>query len=237
MTEVYLNGKFVGDVESPEDFIRHIKSERRKGLITQNLNVYYDKRLERIEVEAGHGRVRRPLIVVRDGQPLLTEKHIKQLEAGEIKWSDLIRQGVIEYLDASEEEDALVAFSPKELTPEHTHLEITPLAMLGLVTSLVPYANFIMPVRLIIGSKNLRQSIGFYTANYPLRMDMDIGLLHYPQVPIVKTAMHDISHYERYPAGQNIVIAVIGYEGYNMEDAIVINKGSIQRGFGRSTYF
>jgi len=237
MTEVYLNGKIAGDVENKDDFIKHIKTERRKGLVTQNLNIYYDDRLDQVHVETARGRVRRPLIVVRDGAPLLTDKHVKQLEKGELGWHQLVEQGIIEYLDAAEEENAIIAFTEKDLTPEHTHLEISPLAMLGLITTLVPYANFTMPVRLIIGSKNQKQSIGFYTANYPLRMDMDVSLLHTPQSPIVKTVMHDLSHYEKHAAGQNIVVAVIGHGGYNMEDAIVLNKGSIERGFGRSTYF
>jgi DNA-directed RNA polymerase subunit B' len=68
-------------------------------------------------------------------------------------------------------------------------------------------------------------------------MDMDISLLYYPQIPLVKTIMHDLSNYDKHPSGQNVTIAVLSYEGYNMEDAIVVNKGSIDRGLGRSTYF
>jgi DNA-directed RNA polymerase subunit B' len=68
-------------------------------------------------------------------------------------------------------------------------------------------------------------------------MDMDVNLLHYPQYPLVQTALHDVIKYDKHPSGQNIVLAVMSYKGYNMEDSIVINKGSIDRGLGRTSYF
>ena len=233
MTDVYLNSKFVGIVDNPEDFTNTIREERRKGDITDNLNIYYNQKADTVEVECSKGRARRPLIVIRDGQPLLTEAHIKQLEKNEISWSDLVKQGVIEYLDAAEEENTLIAFFEKDLSPEHTHLEITPLAMLGYCTSLVPYSNFNQSTRLNAGSKNQKQALGLYASNFAVRMDMDVNLLHYPQMPVVQTNMHEISDYDKHPAGQNIVVAIMSYKGYNMEDAIIINKGSIDRGFGR----
>lgn len=237
MTEVYINGKFIGNVEDPSNFVTRIREERRVGNLKDNVNVYHNEKADEVFVETSKGRARRPLIVIRNGQPLLTEKHLKQLEKNEISWSDLIKQGVIEYLDSAEEENALVAFFEKDLTSEHTHLEITPLTMFGLTTSLVPYGNFNQSTRLNAGSKNQKQALGIYASNFALRMDMDVNLLHYSQVPIVKTIMHDMSGYDKHPAGQNIVVAVMSYKGYNMEDAIILNKASIDRGLGRSTYY
>ncbi len=235
--EVYVNGKFAGDVDNKDSFISSLKQERNKSQFLSNVNVFFDERLNQIHVETLQGRTRRPLIVVKDGIPLLTDKHIKQLQKGELKWSDLVKQGVIEYLDAAEEENSLVAFSEKELTYEHTHLEISPIAMLGLVTSLVPYGNFIPSSRLSIGAKNQKYSLGLYAANFLVRMDMDVHLLHSAQIPIVKTITDDLSNFNHYPCGQNVVIAVMSYKGYNMEDSIIINKGSIDRGLARSTYY
>src|SRR3989338_7795895 len=226
MTEVYLNSKFMGTVDDSNSFVSRIKEERRAGNVTSNLNVYYNEQADEIFVETSKGRARRPLIVVREGQPLLTEKHLKQLEKNEISWNDLIKQGIIEYLDAGEEENSLVAFFEKDITPEHTHLEITPLAMFGLTTSLVPYANFNQSTRVNAGSKNQKQALGLYASNYPVRIDMDVNILHYSQEPIVKSIMHDISDYRKHPAGQNIVVAVMSYKGYNMEDAIILNRAS-----------
>jgi DNA-directed RNA polymerase subunit B len=237
MSEVYLNSKFVGEVDEPRLFIEKLKEDRRKGKIEHNINVFHNTDADVIEVECGKGRARRPLIVIKEGIPLLTENHIKQLEKDEISWSDLIEQGVIEYVDAAEEENCYTAFFDSELTPEHTHLEITPLAMLGLATSLVPYGNFNQSTRLNAGSKNQKQALGFYVSNFSLRMDMDVNLLQEPQMPIVRSIIHDISDYEKHPAGQNLVVAIMSYKGYNMEDAIILNNGSIQRGLARSTYY
>ena len=144
---------------------------------------------------------------------------------------------MIEYLDASEEENALVALNEKELTTKHTHLEISPLAILGVCTSLVPYANFNASSKLIIGSKFQKQALGLYVSNYLIRMDTDVSVLHYPQVPIVRSYMSYIYPNDDYPAGQNIVVAIMSYEGYNMQDSIILNKGSVERGLARSTFF
>ena len=148
MSEVFLNGRIAGEVDDSADFIAKLKSERRRGAVSGNINVHFNESTNQVFVECGRGRVRRPLIVVKDSIPLLTDKHIKQLQKNEISWNDLVAQGVIEYLDAGEEENALVAFSEKELTPQHTHLEISPLVMLGLCTALVPYGDYIQSARL-----------------------------------------------------------------------------------------
>ncbi|MFQ5621244.1 MAG: DNA-directed RNA polymerase subunit B [Candidatus Nanoarchaeia archaeon] len=237
MSEVYLNGQYVGDVEDHADFVNQIRMERRSGSVPRQVNVWYNDHMDSVYVSTIRGRVQRPLIIVKDGMSLLTDNHIKAIQKGEITWGDLVRQGVIENIDAAEEENLLVGFTADQLTKEHTHLEITPLAILGLITSLVPFGNYAPGPRLSIGGKNQKQALGLYTANYSLRMDMDVNLLHTPQQPLVQTAMHKISNYETHPAGQNIVVAVMTYDGYNMEDATVINKGTIERGFGRSTYF
>lgn len=237
MSEVYLNSVFIGTVEHPLGFINQVRTERRKGVITSNLNVYFDEAVNEIRLFCNRGRVRRPLIVVKDGCPVLAERHVKQLQNNEIGWDGLIEQGVVEYLDAAEEENALLAFSEEELTPEHTHLEISPLAMFGFATTLVPFGNHTSPARLLIGSKNQKQALGLYASNYPMRMDMDVNLLHSPQIPLVSSVLHHISSYETHPSGQNIVVAVMCHEGYNMEDAVIINQGSIDRGFGRSSYY
>jgi len=237
VSEVYLNGKFVGTIESAEDFIKQVRAERRRGVITTNLNIRNEAALDQVRIDIGRGRARRPLIVVKGGISQLTEKHIKDLQKNEIRWGDLIEQGVIEYLDASEEEDALIAMAEDELNEDYTHLEITPLAMLGLVTSLVPFGNYNQSTRLNAGSKNQKQAVGFYTSNYHVRMDMDVNLMHAPQMPIVQTITHEISEYDKHPAGQNVTIAVMSYEGYNMEDAIILNRGAVDRGLARVTYY
>jgi DNA-directed RNA polymerase subunit B' len=237
MSEVFVNAKFKGEIDDPRRFVNQIIDERRKGNIPLNINVNYDKDSDTVFVDGTKGRVVRPLIVVKNGKSSLSDKHVQQLQKGEITWDDLIKQGVVEYLDAAEEENALVAFFEDELTPEHTHLDIHPISLVGLTTSLVPFGNFCHSTKLAIGGKNQKQAIGFYASNFSVRMDMDVNILQTPQLPIVSTLMHDLSNYKEHPAGQNVVVAVMSYMGYNIEDAIILNKGSVDRGLGRTTYF
>ena len=237
MAEVYVNEKFIGTVDEAKPFIEDFKDLRRKGTFSENVNIYYNQENNEIKVSCDEGRAQRPLIVIKDGKPLLTDKHLEQMNNGEITWLDLVRQGVLEYLDAAEEENALVAYNEEVLTAEHTHLEISPGAICGIVTSLVPFGNYNQSSRIIIGSKNQKQSLGFYATNYYLRMDMDSNILHYPQFPLVKTKIHEVINNEEHPAGQNMVVAIMCYDGYNMEDGVILNKASVERGLSRSTYY
>ena len=237
MTDVFLDSKYIGKVDQKEEFLTQLKVERRAGRIPHEINFFFDRRFNEINIESSTGRTQRPVIVVENGKSKLTDDVLERIKKKEMRWNDLINNGVIEYLDAAEEENAYLAINESTITNEHTHVEISPLVMLGLITSLVPYANFGQSSRLNRGSKTQKQSLGLYSANYLVRMDTDVSILHYPQRPIVGTVMHDISNYSTHPSGQNVVIALMSYQGYNMQDAIVINKGSVDRGFARSTYF
>jgi len=237
MSDVFIDSKYIGKVDNGKDFIEKFISERRISKLPAGANIFYDDELEQVWIEASKGRAIRPLIIVKEGKSLLTKRHIDQLEKKELVFTDLIKQGIVEYLDSAEEENAYVSFSEDELTEEHTHLEIHACNILGLVANLVPFGHNIQGVRFLQGAKNQKQGIGFYAANYHNRMDMDVNILHSPQIPITTTFMHDVFNYHKHPSGQNFTMAVVAYEGYNMEDAIILNRGSIDRGLGRSTYY
>lgn len=207
------------------------------GKLPRSLNLSYHEKMDEITLELSRGRVRRPLIVVRQGKSMLGEDLLEKLDRKEITWDSLVEQGIIEYLDAAEEESTLIALYEEDLTAEHTHLEISPLVIVGLTTSLVPYANFGQSSRLNRGSKTQKQALGFYASNFLVRMDTDVSVLYYPQNPLVRSFTYSLQDLEEHPAGQNVVIALMSYEGYNMSDAIVLNKGSVDRGLARSTYF
>ena len=154
MADVYINSKYLGTVDDPVVFVEDLKDLRRKGDVAEDVNVYHDIETDDVYVMSDEGRARRPLIIVKEGKPLLTDKHLDQLHNNEITWLDLVRQGVIEYLDAAEEENALVAYQEEDLTTDHSHLEITKGSLCGITTSLVPFANYAPSSRVIIGSKN-----------------------------------------------------------------------------------
>ncbi len=233
--EVFFNGIFIGSVKNPEEFVEKIREKRRGRELPAQLNVRNNDSFQIILISTEPGRVLRPLIIVEKGVSKLRNEHLLQLEQGELTWDGLIKQEIIEYLDAAEEENSLIALYEEELTPENTHLEIDPVNLFGVVTSLVPYGNHDQSSRLNRGSKTQKQALGLYSANYLSRLDTDVSILQYPQKPIVRSFVYDTL--KIYPAGQNLVVAIMSYDGYNMEDALVFNKGSLDRGVGRSFYF
>jgi DNA-directed RNA polymerase subunit B len=233
--DVFLNGRFIGHVDNIQNFIKDLKEKRRRGELPLELSIMHNKALDNILLSTEIGRVMRPVIIVEDGKSKLNEDHKKLLREDSLKWDDLVKEGIIEYLDAAEEENALVALIDKDLTENHTHLEIDKVDFLGVVTSLVPYGNYDQSSRLNRGSKTQKQALGLYAANYPCRIDTDVNILHYPQEPLVKSFVYDTLNV--HPAGQNVIVAIMTHEGYNMEDALILNKGSVDRGLGRSTYF
>ena len=234
-TDVFYNGKFIGEVEETDKFLYSVREKRRSGQFPVELGIKHDKIIDAIYITTDSCRVLRPLIVVKNGESSLKQEHIEALNRQELSWNDLISLGIIEYIDAAEEDNTLIAMSKEEITKEHTHLEIDPVTMFGVITALVPYANHDQNSRLNRGSKTQKQSLGLYAANYLNLMDTDVSLLHYPQKPIVRSFIYDIINF--YPAGQNVIVAIMPYNGYNISDAIVVNKASIERGLGRSTYF
>jgi len=237
MSEVFLNSKFIGKVANGKDYVNHIIGLRRSNKLPHTVNILYDDKADQVYIESGSGRCIRPLIIAKDGKSLLTDSHVEKLEKNELKWQDLIQQGIVEYMDSMEEESAIVSLKESNLVQGDTHLDLSPIDIFGLTASLVPFGNYNQGVRLTQGSKNQKQAVGFYAANFFARMDMDVNLLNYPQKPIVTTITNEILDMDKHPCGQNVVVAIMSYKGYNMEDAIVVNQGSVDRGFGRSTYY
>jgi DNA-directed RNA polymerase subunit B len=233
--DVFYNGKFVGSVKDGRQFFLAVREKRRKTELPSELSVRFDSFMNSVFVSTEVGRVIRPLIVVDNGVARLKDEHLKLIEQGSLTWDNLMQQGIIEYLDAAEEDNALVALYREEVTKEHDYLEIDPIACLGIITSIVPYANHDQGPRLLRGSKTQTQSIGIYAANYPVRMDTNVSVLYYPQKPLARSFIYDTL--AMYPSGQNVIVAVAPYDGYNIEDAIVLNQGSVDRGLARSTYF
>jgi DNA-directed RNA polymerase subunit B len=237
--KVFLNGSIIGYCSSPRELVNEIRKKRRSGEIPSEINVVLsESRSDRrgIFVNCDAGRTLRPLINVENGISKLLPKHIDKLRSREWNWEDLIKEGIIEYLDADEEENALITLNINKIKSENTHTELAPYNILGICATLIPYPEHNQSPRNSYEAGMAKQALGIHAANFLYRVDSRSHLLHYPQKPMVKTKTMDLIGYNNRPSGQNCVVALISFEGYNMEDALIFNKASIERGLGRSTF-
>ena len=235
--KVYVNGSLVGTHPDPEQLAEQVRDARRRGDVSDMVNVSVRGRTQEVIINADAGRARRPLIVVEDGEPLLGDEEIEAVRNDELAFEDLVDRGYVEFIDAEEEEDILVGVDENDLTDRHTHLEIDPSLIFGIGAGMIPYPEHNASPRITMGAGMMKQSLGLPSANYRIRPDTRQHLLHYPQLSMVKTQTTEQIGYDDRPAAQNLVVAVMSYEGFNIEDALVMNKGSVDRALMRSHFF
>ncbi len=236
-TQVYINGSFVGFHKDGKLLAERLREKRRNNEIDYQVNIYYKEKTKELFINTDRGRVRKPYIVVKDGKPALTQEMIKRLANNQLTWQHLVKIGAIEYLDADEEENCLIAIDEKNITRDTTHLEIDPVTINGFTASLLPFSNYNSSPRITMACAMQKQSLGLYASNFNQRFDTKGYIMYYPQQPIAQTNVYRILNLKRRPAGQNFVVALTSYRGWNMSDAIVINKGAIDRGLGRAMMF
>ncbi len=234
---VFVDGALIGLIDDPRTFVTQIRNMRRQGAISTEVNISHKEFNNDVVIHTDRGRARRPLIVLQNGKPLMSADEIEKLSRKEIDFYYFIRKGMIELIDAEEEEDLFVAMNPEQITPEHTHLEIDPTLILGIGAAHVPFPEHNASPRVTMGAGMVKQALGFGTSNMKLRPDTRGHLLHYVQRPIVHTQTSDLIGSDDRPGGQNFVVAILSFEGYNIEDALIFNKASIDRGLGRSHFF
>ncbi|MDQ5863243.1 MAG: DNA-directed RNA polymerase subunit B'', partial [Thermoproteota archaeon] len=133
-TRVFVDGRLIGYIEKGENLADTLRSMRRSGKIHPHVGIYLyssqnSNATKRLYVSCNAGRVLRPLVVIRDGRPLVSYEVIEKISKKFLSWNDLIYMGMIELVDANEEENCYVAIDPKKIDPPHTHLEIFPSAI------------------------------------------------------------------------------------------------------------
>jgi DNA-directed RNA polymerase subunit B len=241
-TRVFVDGRLIGYVEKGDHLADTLRSMRRSGKIHPHVGIYLyssqnENATKRLYISCNAGRVLRPLVVIRDNRPLVTYEVIEKVSKKFLSWNDLLYMGVIELTDANEEENCYVAIDPKKLEQKHTHLEIFPSSILGVGASIIPYPEHNQSPRNTYESAMAKQSLGFSTPLMNASTYVRQHFMLYPQTPVVSTKAINLLGLEERPTGQNAVVAVLPFEGYNIEDAVVFNKSSVDRGLGRTFFY
>ena len=234
---IYVNGTPIGLTSIPNEFCNKFRNFRRKGLIHEFVSIFCNPETNSINISCDSGRLIRPYIRVENGKPLVTSNDLNLLQKESITFRSLVKCGKIEYLDVNEENNALIALDDSWIKPETTHIEIAQYTILGVCSGLIPYPHHNQSPRNIFQCAMGKQAIGNIGYNQLIRTDTLLYLMIYAQKPLVKTLSIELCNYEKLPAGQNASVAVMSYSGYDIEDAIILNKASLDRGFARIMAF
>ncbi len=240
-TRIFVDGRLIGYFKDGNQLAESLRELRRNSKIHPHVGISFHKSdiegaTKRLYVNCNAGRVLRPLIIIKDNRSLLTQELIEKVSKKLLSWNDLLRMGVLELIDANEEENCYVTLYEKD-TKNHTHLEIFPPSILGAGASIIPYPEHNQSPRNTYESAMAKQSLGFSTPMMNTSTYVRQHLMLYPQTPMVNTKAMKLLGLEDRPAGQNCIVAVLPFDGYNIEDAIVLSQPSVDRGLGRTFFF
>lgn len=238
-TIVFLNGDIVGYTTNPAQVVNNLRKLRRSG--SYELSVSYNRHNQEVNIFTDAGRALTPrLIVDPDTQKCkLRSHHIRQIMDGQWDdkpggvWYTLLSEGFVEFLDSAEEETLLIAMYPSDIKEgsKYTHCELNPALMFGIGASLIPFPNHNQSPRNCYQAAMGKQAIGIPGVNYAVQSKNKVTALVHPQKPVVSSFIAEKIGYDTFPAGQNACVAIAQYQGFNVEDSIIMNKDSVQRGF------
>jgi len=221
---VFLNGGVIGFAEDPDETIKELRYKRSQGLIDRDVSIAYDIVDNDIRIFCDEGRFSRPLLTLENNQ-------LKIQGEDSYKWKQLVRKGVIQYVDVSEIENCVIAMTPQDLNIQHSDFcEIHPCIMLGIMAAMIPFSDHSQSPRNCFQSSMGKQALGIPMLSYNIRADTILHVLHYPQRPLVCTKPSEIFGINEMPSGINAIVAIAAYSGYNQEDSVMLNLSAIQRG-------
>ena len=249
--KVFINGAWIGIVKDcPVELYRSLKEKKYKGIINIYTSIIFDIERKEIRICNDAGRLTRPLLRVKNNRLLLTKDIIRRLNNHELNWDDLLIDGridesVIEYIDAAEQNLSMIAMTPLDLLNnnkngiihKYTHCEIHPSTIFGILASCIPFPEHNQSPRNTYQCAMGKQAMGMYVTNFDNRLDKTAYVMTYSMRPLVDTRVMNLIQLNQIPSGNQIIVAIMTHTGYNQEDSILFNKGSIDRGLFQATIY
>ena len=250
-TRVFLNGAWIGMfcIEDTMPMVERLRMAKRRGRIHVQTGIIWKPAFRELWLTTEAGRMLRPILVVEALKEIAADgsgKLLKEIH-GIARWEDLLLwespegQHLMEYIDPGETESAYIcmkaADAVAEGAPNYTHAEIHPSTILGTLASNIPFPDHNQSPRNSYQCAMGKQAMGIFALNFRERFDAMEHLLCYPQVPFVSPFMSKFYGAQTMSSGQNIVVAIMTYTGYNQEDSVMINRGALDRGLFRSIFY
>ena len=248
--KIFLNGRWLGIVNEAIELYKDLKYKKSIGLIHIYTSIIFNYEKKEIYIYNDCGRLIRPLLKVKNNRLLLTRDIISKLQDNTLQWNDLflnhkIPESVLEYIDCEQQAYEMICMKPSDLKENdlnkniynYTLCEIHPSSILGVLASCIPFPEHNQSPRNTYQCAMGKQAIGIHVKNFDKRMDRTSYVLNYGMKPLVETRLMNMLELSKMPSGNQLIVAIMSYTGFNQEDSILVNKSSIERGMLQATIY
>lgn len=260
--KVFINGNWVGVTNDPIKIHNDLRNMRFRGELEKTVSLVFDYRQREFQIYTEGGRLIRPYLTVTDNKLNFKPEMLDSIKTWNEFIAKF--PNVIEYVDKEEEQNIMLAIFPQyiekayqimskespdneddinkinrtnryddQVYDRYTHCEIHPCTMLGLISSNIPFPDHNQSPRGIFQYSQAKQSMGLYISDYRERTDISY-ILYHPQIPIVTSRASKYTGTHIFPAGENVIVAIASYTGYNQEDSLLMNNSAIEKGLFRA---
>ncbi len=229
---VLVNGCIVGTCDRGLKFVQEFNRYRLSDMIDNTVSLVRLANENEIHIQTDDGRLLRPLFALGPRNTVLY-KETNQT------WNEYVNEGKIVFREVWELEQAVVGMTEEDLKKNRCdYLEICPAAtMMAVMASVIPLSNHSQSPRNAYQASMGKQAIGMPSTAYQSRYDTTLHVLDTPQQPLTKNEMVNVLHFTEMSHGANPIVAIMTYSGFNQEDSIILNRGSLDRGLFMSTTY